>query len=185
MIRSLRGKVISKTPPELLVEVGGVGYGINTPLDVFDQVETDKEVFLYIHHDVGESKEELYGFLQSNRRDFFELLLSVSGVGPKSALSVVSSNETKVLRSAIAEGNTGIFVNASGIGKKTAGRIIVDLKSKIGIQPGLASGYGDTYEALRALGYTANEAKKAISQIPSEVKDDQERIKAALKSLVK
>src|SRR3989344_6967669 len=153
MIRTLRGKVLSIIPSQLVVEINGIGYGVFAPLGVFDRVRVDEEAYLFIHHHLAEDKEDLYGFLDVEQRDFFELLLSVSGVGPKSALAVVGSNTVEVLRSAIAEGTPSVFANASGIGKKTAERIIVDLKSKIGIQPGLASGYGDTYEALRALGF--------------------------------
>src|SRR3989338_6036464 len=162
MIRIIKGKIIGKTPPQLIVEVNGIGYGVFLPLDSFDRVQMNQDAIIFTHHHVSEGKQELYGFLDTDQRDFFELLLTVSGVGPKSALSIIGSNQIQVLRSAIAEGQAQIFANASGIGKKTAERIIVDLKSKVGMQPDIASGYGDTYEVLRALGYTAAEVKKAL-----------------------
>ncbi len=185
MIRTLRGKVLSKMPPQIVMEINGIGYGVFAPLDTFERVKADEEVFLFCHHHVAEDKEDLYGFLDVDQRDFFELLLTVSGVGPKSALTVVGSNKTDVLRSAISEGNAEVFASASGIGKKTAERIIVDLKSKIGIQPGLAASFSDTYEALRALGFAANEIKQALQSLPVDVKDAQEQIRLALKALAK
>lgn len=185
MIKTLRGKVIGKNPPQAIVEVNSVGYGVFVTLDVLDKLRMNEEALFYIHHHIGEDKQDLYGFLTPDQRDFFELLLTVSGVGPKSALSILGSNATNVLRSAIAEGNPSIFANASGIGKKTSERIIVDLKSKIGLQPDLARGYGDTYEALSALGYSAAEVKKALQQIPPNIKNTQEQIKIALRALAK
>lgn len=185
MIKTLRGRVIGKNPPQAIVESSGVGYGVFMALDALERLKINEEVFVYIHHHVAEDKQDLYGFTTPEQRDFFELLLTVSGVGPKSALSILGSNSADVLRSAIAEGKPEIFANASGIGKKTSERIIVDLKSKIGIQPGLASGYGDTYEALSSLGYSANEVKKALASIPQEVKDTQEQLRLALKALAK
>jgi holliday junction DNA helicase RuvA len=140
---------------------------------------------LYTYFHVGEDKQDLYGFLSAVDRDFFELLLTVSGVGPKVALSILSSHDTNILRSAIAENRPEIFASASGVGKKTAERIIVDLKSKIGIQPDLASDYGQTFEALRSLGYTANEAKQALAAVPKGVTDSAEQIRLALKALAK
>lgn len=185
MIKTLRGKVIGKNPPQAIVETSGVGYGIFMTLDALEKLKINDEVFVYTYHHITEDKQDLYGFVSPEQRDFFELLLTVSGVGPKSALSILGSNSTDVLRSAIAEGKPEIFANASGIGKKTSERIIVDLKSKIGIQPGLASGYGDTYEALSGLGYSASEVKRALATIPADVKDTNEQIRLALKALAK
>ena len=185
MIRSIRGKLVSKTPPRLVIDVGGFGYGVFVPFSLFESMEIGKEIFLYTHFHVSEDRQDIYGFLAAEQREFFELLLSVSGVGPKVALSIVNSNSVSVLRSAIAEENAQIFANASGVGRKIAERIIVDLKSKIGIQPDLASGYGDTYEALRSLGYSVAEVKEALKGLPADVKDTQEQIKLALKALVR
>ena len=185
MIRTLKGLISGKNPPRVIVEVGGVGYGLFVPLAVFDELSLNQERFFYIHHHISEDKQELYGFLTAEQRDFFELLLTVSGVGPKSALSIVSSNTVDILRSAISEGDSQIFSNASGVGRKIAERIIVDLKSKIGEQPGLSMAYGDTYEALRGLGYTAAEVKRALNEIPADVSDTQEQIKLALKALAR
>jgi len=185
MIRTLRGKILSKVPPQAVVEVGGLGYGIFAPFDAFEIFKLNEEVFLFTYHHITEDRQQLYGFLTVDQRDFFELLLTVSGVGPKSALSVVSSNTTDVLRSAIAEGGGDIFASIAGIGKKTAERIIVDLKSKIGIQPGMSSSYGDTYEALRALGFGPAEVRQALAGLPPQTKDTQEQIKLALKALAK
>lgn len=185
MIKTLRGKVIGKNPPQAIIEAAGVGYGVFMTLDALEKVKINDEVLVYTYHQVAEDKQDLYGFTDPEQRDFFELLLTVSGVGPKSALSILGSNSTDVLRSAIAEGNAAVFANASGIGKKTSERIIVDLKSKIGIQPGLASGYGDTYEALSSLGYSASEVKRALASVPQDVKDTQEQIRLALKALAR
>src|SRR5437763_1439962 len=105
MIRTLRGKVIGKNLPQLIVEVGNIGYGVLVTLDNFDQVKIEQNVFLFIHHHITEDKQDLYGFLVATERDFFELLLTVSGVGPKSALSILGSNDVNVLRSAISKGD--------------------------------------------------------------------------------
>ena len=185
MIRSIRGKIIARTPPKIVVEASGLGYGVNVPLSALETLSDDQEIFLYIYHHLSEDRSDLYGFLKPDQRDFFELLLTVSGVGPKVALAIINSNGVDVLRSAIAEGQSQVFANASGVGRKIAERIIVDLKSKISIQPGLASGYGDTFEALRSLGYSAAEVKRALSEVPAGVEDVHEQIKLALKALAR
>jgi len=185
MIRTLNGQVIGVNPPQVIVEINGIGYGVYVPLDSFDRLKIGENSFFYIHHHLGEQASDLYGFLDTEQRDFFELLLTVSGVGPKSALAITGSNSVGVLRSAISEGDPAVFRNASGVGTKIAERIIVDLKSKIGLQPGLATGYGEAYEALRGLGYSGPEIKKALNEVPKDLKDTQEQIKAVLKQLAR
>jgi Holliday junction DNA helicase RuvA len=174
-----------KNLPQAVLEINGIGYGVSVSLECLDKMSLGQEALLYTHHHIGEDKQDLYGFSTADQRDFFELLLSISGVGPKSALSIVSSNDPNILRSAIAKGEPDIFMHAAGVGKKTAERIVLELKSKVGIQPDIASGYGQVFEALRSLGYNPPEVKKAIAAIPASITDVQEQLKIALQVLAR
>lgn len=131
-ITQLHGTLVEKTPAGLVVECGGVGYGVTVPLSTFDRLPaTGESTRLYIHHVVREDDQLLFGFCTEKERQFFQTLTTISGIGPKLAIAVLSGLTPGELATAIAEGDVRRLSSISGIGKKTAERIIVELKDKI------------------------------------------------------
>lgn len=131
-ITQLRGTLLEKAPAGLVIECGGVGYGVAVPLSTFDRLPAPgEEARLFIHHVVREDDELLFGFHTARERQFFQTLMTISGIGPKLALSVLSGLTPGELAAAIAEGDVRRLSSISGVGKKTAERIIVELKDKI------------------------------------------------------
>lgn len=131
-ITQLHGTLLEKTPAGLVVECGGVGYGVTVPLSTFDRLPaTGETTRLYIHHVVREDDQLLFGFCTEKERQFFQTLTTISGIGPKLAIAVLSGLTPGELATAIAEGDVRRLSSISGIGKKTAERIIVELKDKI------------------------------------------------------
>ena len=170
----------------LVLNVSGVGYkvfskpatlaalsaGVNTTLSIFTAVRDDAI--------------DLYGFEEENERRMFELLLTVSGIGPKSALSIISLASIETLVSAIGAGKASHLTSISGIGKKTAEKIVLELRDKIktlGIVGKDSAGDEGAIGALRAMGYTVAEAREALARVPDEVVGESARLKAALRSL--
>ncbi len=185
MIAHISGTIAEIGVHEVAIDVGGVGYRIFTTPDVLSQLHLEQHVTLRTHLVVRENVMDLYGFLTSSDLRFFELLMSVSGVGPKSALSILSLADTETLTSAIASGETEHLTKVSGIGKKSAQKIVLELKDKIGVtdSAGIHSDDTDALEALVAMGYTLKEAREAIKAVPKEIDGANERLKAALKTL--
>ncbi len=182
MISTISGKLIEKKPTSLTVEVGGVGYMLHVPLSTYDAVgEVGDEVRLLTHLKVRDDAMELYGFANSEERGLFLLLLSVNGVGPKAALNILSSSRPAALHEAIGEGDEDVLRSIPGIGKKMAGRLIVELKEKLSQIPlpgreapaeGPASGgkvFEDAVAALTSLGYTRSSAVKAVEKAQASV----------------
>lgn len=188
MIAYLKGKVIYKGKNYIILNVGNVGYRIQT-LSGFDLSDEDVEVFTHLA--VREDAQTLYGFKNMDELDLFETLISVSGVGPKSALGILSISDPDTLKFAIAREDASILTKVSGIGKKTADRIILELKNKFSVSPENdlpekgkeIMDHSDALDALVSLGYSPMQAKKALSKVPAEVKDVGEKIKKALKEL--
>lgn len=186
MIGHLRGSVLTLEEKSLLLDVGGVGYRVNAAQDTLAILKKDKakEVSLFIHLSVREDALDLFGFLTKEELRFFEQLIGVSGIGPKSALSILTSTSVDRLTSAIASGDTGYLTKISGIGRKTAEKIVLELREKMGA---IEEGSGlreetDALEALRALGYGEREIRDALKKIASSA-TTKERIKEALKLL--
>jgi len=190
MIARLRGKVVEKERDGLVLDVGGVGYAVMVPVADHGSALSGEEVSLYIHEHIREDAHDLYGFSNLPSKRFFQQLLSISGIGPKVALSVLSAASLPQLQQAIASGDADVFKGVAGVGKKTAERIMVELKGKVDV-PGLvgpatdssASGIDPAYQALIGLGYTAMQAAQAVAAIPATITDEQERVKAALKQV--
>ena len=131
-IRQLRGRVLEKAPAGILLECGGVGYGVTVPLSTFDRLPAvGEEAVLRIFHVVREDDQLLFGFASEREREFFQALVSISGIGPKLALAVLSGLTPGELATAIAEGDVRRLSSISGVGKKTAERIVVELKDKV------------------------------------------------------
>ncbi len=183
MIAFLEGTIAHISPNSIIINVGGVGYKVFvTPKTL--GLPLGSAIILYTYHKSSDDGQALYGFPEPATLDFFELLLTVSGVGPKIALAILSAGDPETLRAAIAGQDTGLFSHIGGVGKKTAERIIVELKDKVGIASTLVSGSAsnDLFTALIGLGYTAAEARQTVSLIDLTVPVEQQ-LKQALKLL--
>ncbi len=185
MIGSIKGKIILKTDKFLIVETGGVGYKISVSPDTLSKLKkTNEEVFLWIHTHVREDILDLYGFLDRQELDFFEMLINVSGIGPKGALSILGVASIETLKKAIGTGDTAYLTKISGIGRKTAEKIVIELRDKMGEEKTGSSLQGelDALEALKSLGYSQNEAREALKKVSPEANTNI-KIREALKIL--
>lgn len=187
MIAKLKGKIDFLKDSYAVVDVNGVGYKVFVTLHTFGKIAGDENIELYIHTYVREDMLALYGFLEMDELEMFELLIGISGIGPKAATSILSIADPKTIRTAVLNEDTGILTKVSGVGKKIAQRVILELKSKIADMPAHEKARvvddSDALEALVAMGYSVSEAREALKLIPSSVKDVGEKVKMALKSL--
>ena len=193
MIASIRGVVQLKKDGWMIVETGGIGYKVFATNSVMNNCRVGEEIHLYIYHHITDSSQALYGFSISDEQDFFELLLSINGIGPKVGINVMNSASLNEIREAVISNNPEILTNISGIGTKTAHRIVLELKNKITIGDVRPTGIKsmdvgssanmDVYEALIKLGYNAVEARTALKMVDPAIKDASKKLKAALKSL--
>jgi len=193
MISFLRGKVNFKLTNSVILDVRDVGYEIFVGENFYNDLQVGREVEIYTHHHVREEAFDLYGFKTAGDLEIFAMLLSVSGVGPKSALGVLSLASANDVVQAILRGDPDLLTKVAGIGKKTAERIVLELKSKVlrisssQVDSGQDQlNYGsDEIDALMSLGYSLSEARTALSVLPAELKDSGERVKQALKTMKK
>ena len=191
MIAHIKGQIAEKFNNSVIVDVHGVGYEITlTALD-YDNVKLGDEIKFYTYHSIRENAEELYGFSSLAAKKLFELLISVQGIGPKAAIAILSLAQPEEVRNAIANADAAFVSKASGVGKKSAERVIVDLRDKVGIP----SHYGATeivstpgknepdeaLDALIALGFPLREATAALEKVDKTLPVE-ERIKLALKN---
>ena len=190
MIAHVRGKIEEKFGSNgLIIDVNGVGYELMVPATDFENSSLNEEKKFYTYHQVRENAEELYGFSSLTAKKIFELLISVQGIGPKAGIAIMSLADAEEVRNAIANADSAFIAKASGVGKKSAERVIVDLKDKVGIP----SHYGATevkvevseepdeaLDALIALGFPLKEATAALEKVPKDLPLE-ERIKLALK----
>lgn len=187
MLVTIKGTVTAEIEDLLVVEVNGFGYGLRLPDADRSRMKVGDTVSLYIYEHIREDTHDLYAFQQAEDQQLFRQLLSVSGVGPKLALTIMSGVGGKQLRSAIAGGNSEVLESVSGVGKRTAERLVVELRSRLGQTlegAAVGDGGGNTVvAALRQLGYPAVEAQAAANRVPAEVSGDEERLKYALKEL--
>jgi len=189
MIALLQGKIELKTDKFVIVNIEGVGYRVFCSSLILKKLaDKGEEVKLFIHLYSRENLLDLYGFLSFEELEFFEMLISISGIGPKAALAVLSIASLRDLRASIASGQVNLLTKVSGIGKKTAERIILELRNKI-LVPGsevrkLVSD-DEAIDALISLGYSPQQARGALNQVPGKVKEVENRIKEALKILGK
>lgn len=188
MIGYIKGVVINVEPKSVTVETGGIGYRIFTTLETIETLRNKKEsVALWTHLAVRENSQDLFGFLEKEDRDFFELLITIPGIGPKSALAVLTVVPVKTLITAISSNDVSYLTKVSGIGKKTADKIILELKGKIGEGDGSShlSQDSDVLEALKGLGYGERDIRETLKKIPDALSGTSERVKEALKLLGK
>jgi Holliday junction DNA helicase RuvA len=189
MIGRLVGTLAAKAPPQILVDVHGVGYELDVPMSSFYNLPPlGAPVTLLTHFVVREDAQLLYGFLTESERAGFRELVKVSGVGPRTALAVLSGLSTAELSQAVTAQDVGRLVKVPGIGKKTAERLLLELKGKLGPDLGSAAAeavsdsQADIVQALLALGYNERDAKAALKALPADV-GVAEGIKLALKAL--
>ena len=186
MIGHLDGKILFKGEKHIILDVGGVGYKIFVALATQKDLEQNKPASLWTHLHVKEDALELYGFLNQSELEFFESLISISGIGPKSALGVLAMAPVDTLKRAISSGDTSYLTKVSGIGRKTAEKIVLELKDKMGYGKVSLGGEifkddADILEALVALGYSQKDARDMLQKIPQSVKGRDNRLKEALK----
>ena len=184
MIRNVRGVVRSLEPGGVVVDVAG--WGVFVHLAATNNIPVGSEITLATHLVVRQDGPELYGFVDSADRAFFELLLSVPGLGPKTALSHLRRAPREQLEKAIATRDLAYLTRIVGLGKKSAEKLVVELSEKITPREGLRSGTdADVFDMLVALGYTEREARQALGTIPDEVDGREARLKAALSATLR
>lgn len=190
MIAHVFGKAVEKVGSSIIVDVHGVGYEVNVPAGDFEATELESDVKFYTYHHIREQSQELFGFSSLVAKKLFEMLITVQGVGPKAALAILSLGNSEKIRNAIASSDTSFIATASGVGKRTAERVVVDLSDKVG--HGIATdiniiglsdiipGGDEALEALMALGFNLNDATKALEGISTELSTS-ERVTQALR----
>jgi Holliday junction DNA helicase RuvA len=191
MIAHVEGTVTEKLITSVIVDVHGVGYEVNVAASDYDRATLNETIKFYTYHHIREQSQELFGFSTLAAKKIFELLITVQGVGPKAALAILSLGEAETVRNAIANSDVSYISGASGVGKKTAERVAVDLSDKVGLAlrydnsnlTGISQAVNHTdeaLEALMALGYNLNDATKALEGISTEL-STADRVTQALK----
>jgi Holliday junction DNA helicase RuvA len=192
MIGKLTGTLLEKNPPQILIDCHGVGYEVDVPMSTFYNLPASGEqVSLLTHFVVREDAQILYGFGSASEREAFRQLIKISGIGPRTALSVLSGMSVGDLAQAVSAQEAGRIVKVPGIGKKTAERLLLELKGKLGADlnlpgagPAQSDVQSDIQQALMALGYSEKDAAAALKPLPVDV-GVSEGIKLALKALAK
>lgn len=198
MIGRLRGKLLEKNPPRLLIEVNGVGYEVDAPMYTFYRLpHLGEEVILFTHLVQREDAQLLFGFAQEQERSLFRSLIKVSAVGPKLALAILSGIEPDAFVECVQNNDTASLTRIPGIGKKTAERLIIEMRDRLQdwtiagvsspqlIDSTISKAANDAISALQALGYKPNEARQAISKIQKDHDSSEELIRHALRNMIK
>lgn len=183
MIAYLKGKILEKSLTYIILENQGLGYKVFVTPEVLQKAVGD-EATLYTYMKVADDGHSLYGLPSFQALQFFELLITVSGVGPKVALAILSAAPIESVKQAIANQDSAIFTRISGIGSKTAERIIVDLKNKVGPGDGSSGSGSEIFDALLALGYNQREVRDVINKVDGK-KPQEQQLKQALQMLSK
>ena len=189
MIAHVSGVVAEKFGHSVIVDVHDVGYEVQVPLGDFENALLGEKVKFYTYNHIREQSQELFGFSSLAAKKLFELLITVQGVGPKAALAILSLGDSETVRNAIAHSDNGFISKASGVGKKTADRVVVDLSDKVGLAVSVAHVSGavatpagdEALEALMALGFTLNDAMTALENVPANL-PTAERVTQALRA---
>jgi len=198
MIGHLRGKLLFKSPPLLLIDVQGIGYEVEAPMSTFYQIaDIGEEIILYTHLVIRDDAHLLFGFASENERSLFRHLLKVNGVGAKMALTILSGIETDDFIACINEGDSARLTRLPGVGKKTAERLIIEMRDRLDSIPVTSMAPGtpprqieadsqleDAISALIALGYKPQEASRYVHAVVSKGMDSEEIIRQALKASV-
>ena len=189
MIAHISGKIVEKFAGSIIVDVAGVGYEVIVPINEFERAVLGDDIKFYTYHNITDRSQELFGFSSLAAKKLFELLITVQGIGPRAGVAIMSLGETEDVRNSIACEDAKFIQKASGVGKKSAERVILDLKDKVGMAISKHNSVGtnislasdDALEALIALGFNLNDATKALEQIPRDLPTE-ERITLALKA---
>jgi holliday junction DNA helicase RuvA len=192
MIGSLRGAILERDlDGSVLLEVGGVGYVVNVSSRALPELEPGSSVFLHVHHHIREDAHTLYGFTSRDERATFQVLITTHGVGPALAMAILATHPPAALVDIVANADTAELTLVPGVGKKTAERLLVELKSRLavpvldGVGPGggtATSAVAEVREALAGLGYGNDEIREVLRDLPADV-DSAELLRDALKSL--
>ncbi len=189
MISCLKGKISYKLKNSIIIEINNIGYSVFVSENFFSELKIGQELEVFTHQYVREEALDLYGFKTLEELEFFELLVSISGIGPKSALSVLAVAKLSDIKESIVRGDSHLLTKVSGIGKKIAERVVLELKDKLFKMGGdydLSGGgefSADEIDALMSLGYSAMEAREALNKIDKDITDTGQKIKEALKKL--
>ena len=189
MIAHISGKIVEKFAGSVIVDVAGVGYEVIVPTNEFERAVLGDDIKFYTYHNITDRSQELFGFSSLAAKKLFELLITVQGIGPRAGVAIMSLGETEDVRNSIACEDAKFIQKASGVGKKSAERVILDLKDKVGMAISKHNSVGtnislasdEALEALIALGFNLNDATKALEQIPRDLPTE-ERITLALKT---
>ena len=191
MLSYLKGSILSKSNKSIILLVNNIGYKIFLPAKLLDQVKPGDEIELHTYLRHKDDEMSLYGFSSPNELQFFELLISISGVGPKSALGVLEVAKLIEIKKAVLRDDPSILYKVSGVGKKTAERIVVELRNKLDDMPinekgiKLDDSESEIFDALSSLGYSDLQIREALRQIPGDLTKMEDKIKHALKYLSK
>lgn len=181
MIAFLCGTILSKTDDSLILDVHDIGYRLMITKTCSSETKTGQSLELFVHHYIREDVNDLYGFKEQAELLLFEKLISVSGVGPKSALAILSLAPAASLHQAIVQGDDSLLTKVSGIGGKTAQRIVLELRGKLDqLMTTSGSAHSEELEALVSLGYSVTQAREALQKVDSHITDSGERIRQAL-----
>ena len=193
MITHLRGRLVEKTPTGVVIECSGVGYFVNISLNTFSQLPDNENIFLFTYLQVKEDSHQLFGFINSNERDIFKLLISVSGIGTNTARTMLSSLTPKQIRDGISSGDVALIQSVKGIGLKTAQRVIIELRDKILKVYGFDETISDlnntkkdeALSALEVLGFSKKQSDRVVVNILKNIPNAsvESIIKEALKNL--
>ena len=173
MIGFLTGKIISFKPTQIILDVNGVGYLVNISITTFEKISENETVSLFIHTNVKEDSITLFGFFTQSEKEMFELLISISGIGPKVSLGILSGISVDDLKDAIANGNVSRLIAIPGIGRKTAERVVLELRNKVDAIKAdgsikITSAKDEAISALATLGYQRQLAEKVVRDLLSE-----------------
>lgn len=191
MIAHVKGTVTEKMITSVIVDVHGIGYEVNVAVGDYERAMLHEEVTFYTYHHIREQSQELFGFSTLAAKKLFELLITVQGVGPKAGLAILSLGDSETVRNAIANSDSAFVAKASGVGKRIAERVVVDLADKVGLPlrydnsslTGMSQPINhsdEALEALMALGYTLADATKALEGVPTDL-STADRVTQALK----
>ncbi|MCX7988083.1 MAG: Holliday junction branch migration protein RuvA [Thermodesulfovibrio sp.] len=185
MFEFLKGKIVSLKPDKLIIQVGSIGFGVKVPLKINQFVRNGEEIQIYTSVALKEETVEIYGFLELYEKELFDQLIKISGIGPRTAMNIISTYDVESLQNIIEKEDTKSLSRVPGIGKKTAQRILLELK---GVLPTLKyeqdRSYEDILSALINLGYKKTDAKEVLERVYSKDKDEASIIKECLNLLV-
>ena len=193
MIAYIEGKILNKGKDFIVLKTGGIGYKVFVNVNLLSELVLGQDLELFIYHHITEQNSLLFGLKNTEEQEFFELILSVSGIGPKTALNVMAAASIYEIKDSISRGEPDLLNKVSGIGPRTAERVVLELRNKVGhiemsaeqAASGIGTASGDEIDALIALGYSMTQARDVLRSVGKDIKDSGERIKEALKILSK